>query len=475
MKTAKFSTLAVVLLLAFALTAALLVACDPSGGKDDSTGGGTVTDDNESTGDAIFTEGVTLAEILVALDAAESATYTYFGEVEGYEYNYVFSLTRDCVVAEAVDKYQGTEQRATYYAVLKDGVFYDVAYEDGQWSVNKNLASNTDADNLPSGLFDGYVYTVPYALEEVDGKLQPKDGTGVLSLDGDSVTLTFEEKENGVTVQKEVHSLSLVNATEATVSADALERINAADWADSVYYNGVTYSKVSGGENGQVETVYFYDVRHVPAGVTPEDTINGFPAIATGDNDPQPSEPEPVFSENMSVEEFHSVIENADSMLTCKSYYNELGYFVEETYYMTRTAVRTDFVTRYADGTTVRATAWAFEYNGKCYSVGPYVEGEDFTVAEVPITMDEAWSQYFNIPEISAIKNTADGIAVNEERLAEMVDGYVVGTASIVTGADCYSFSYEVAGAPCRTQLTVGQVNGVTLTVPQELIDRIGA
>ena len=231
-------------------------------------------------GDVIFTEDATLAGIKAALDAAENVTYKQYGSAGDFEYDYIYRFARDCVVAEAVENYDGQERRAIYYAVLKDGMFYDVAYEDGQWSVDKNLASNTDADSLPSGLFTRNVYLVPDALEEVDGKLQPKDGAGVLSLDGDSATLTFETKADGVTVQTEAYSLSLVNATEVTVPADVLERINAADWADEVRYNGIDYNKTLTGASGEETTVYVYDDKNLSLEVTPETTINGFPVIA---------------------------------------------------------------------------------------------------------------------------------------------------------------------------------------------------
>ena len=272
MKARRLFILALALLLAVALMTTALVACNPDKGED-TTGENPDAGETPSTGDAIFTEDATLAGIKAALDAAENVTYKYHGSAGDFEYDYIYRFARDCVVAEAVENYDGQERRAIYYAVLKDGVFYDVACEDGQWSVDKNLASNTDADSLPSGLFDEYVFTVPFALEEVDGKLQPKDGAGVLSLDGDSVTLTFEKKEDGVTVQTEAYSLSLVNATEVTVPADVLERINAADWSDRVYYNGT-------GASGEETTVYVYDDKNLPLEVTPETTINGFPVIA---------------------------------------------------------------------------------------------------------------------------------------------------------------------------------------------------
>ena len=431
-------------------------------------------------GDVIFTEDATLAGIKAALDAAENVTYKYHGSAGDFEYDYIYRFARDCVVAEAVENYDGQERHAIYYAVLKDGVFYDVACEDGQWSVDKNLASNTDADSLPSGLFDEYVFTVPFALEEVDGKLQPKDGAGVLSLDGDSVTLTFEKKEDGVTVQTEAYSLSLVNATEVTVPADVLERINAADWSDEVRYNGIDYNKTLTGASGEETTVYVYDDKNLPLEVTPETTINGFPVFAESGL-AQQSAGDAIFTEGATSDEMIAAVDAAESY----TYVHTLTRDGEsepcriETTYVTTDAIKMVVEERDDESGEMKVTSEGYIVisSGECFMV---VLREGNLFVENSLMGDIALFMRVFAGLMDCLVTRDGVITVNESDLVgdDFAINYVEGSASVSLEGyrlQVQFYSTDDDGTYITETYIYEGVNATTVEVPEEVANAVEA
>ena len=478
MKARRFFILALALLLAVALMTTALVACNPDKGED-TTGENPDAGETPSTGDAIFTEDATLAGLKAALDAAENVTYKYHGSAGDFEYDYIYRFARDCVVAEAVENYDGQERRAIYYAVLKDGVFYDVACEDGQWSVDKNLASNTDADSLPSGLFDEYVFTVPFALEEVDGKLQPKDGAGVLSLDGDSVTLTFEKKEDGVTVQTEAYSLSLVNATEVTVPADVLERINAADWSDRVYYNGIDYNKTLTGASGEETTVYVYDDKNLPLEVTPETTINGFPVIAESEL-AQQSAGDVIFTEDATLAGIKAAMSTSVSYTYeyTGTFDNENEPYCREVYYITENVARVLCEERDLESGewSVVYEEYLVEHSGGFFRV--YAEQGNWAAEKASTTCEQLRATMYD--GVLGCLIESHGAIVPDESVLKNGTHYVEGSARVsLEGARLQlSITYwnrETSPVSSTERYVLRGVNATTVEVPEEVTNAVKA
>lgn len=485
MKTRKIFVLALVLLLVVALMMTVLVACNSDNDKDTtgetpSTGTGEPPDtgDDTGTGDVIFTADATLAGIIAALDEAESATYTYYYEYGGGEYSYRYNLTRDCVVAECVEKEGEQELVGTYYAVLKDGVFYDIACEQGVWHSDKQLASNTSADNLPSGLFVGYAYTVPYALNEVDGKLQPKDSMGVLSLDGDSVTLTSEIKKDGVTVGKEEHTLCLVNATEATVPADVIEIINTTDWADELRYNGVDYVKtMTTGASGEETTVYVYNDDYLPEGASPETTINGFPAIAESELAQQPAG-EAIFTEGATLAEIKEALKAAESYTFVFSITNENESepFSKETTYLTENAVyvKGEELNPESGEGQVSFEIYYIDYLDKHFQVN-FSNGR--WVAH--IVQDSCKTLLNDYTEsLRYLTESDDGVIVpNTEVIADDCSAYKEGSAKLSFGGTRLQIQFDdiEEGLTLTARTIYEGVNATTVEVPAEVMDAVKA
>ena len=75
---------------------------------------------------------------------------------------------------------------------------------------------------------------------------------------------------------------SKVNATDVVIPEELKELAYDADWADRVYYNGVSYQKA---EDGYGE---YYRVYSVQDGAVPEETINGLPVREQGEDPDDP-------------------------------------------------------------------------------------------------------------------------------------------------------------------------------------------
>ena len=275
---------AVALLLVLALVACAaigLAACN-EGGKD---GGG--------AGDRIFTEDASLAEIISALENAESftreyrATNTYInnGEVISESYNIVtvgktaaYELSTGEFDGE-VHKYDAAKftKGGEIYLVDRFNEIYDELSDDYiitdemvPESIEKNLVSNSDP------VADEYIIILSYFLTEENGKivLNPEVMTYYtdlyLRLEGDRLVIGYIEVHDNERYTYE-YVWSKVNATDVVIPEEVKALAYDADWADYVDYNGVGYQKAES-EYGE-----YYYVSSFQDGAVPEKTINGLP------------------------------------------------------------------------------------------------------------------------------------------------------------------------------------------------------
>ena len=274
---------AMITLAVVATLCVLLVACDPDKGEE-STGGG----------DAIFTEGVTIAELTEKINAAESfvvssidtctdSTGTYVTEWE-------YRLDGETLYVILKDD----EDDSTYYyyqwSYSADGYDYDVYIdEDGQTSVDKSLSKYGATAELATYTLEtfkkGYVLD---CLKEVDGKIVFNEknalvnseyyveGSGYVRLNGDCLEYGYkeiEEYDGETTIYEYAMTLSLVNAYSFEITPELKEAEKTATWAEYVSYNGVNYRKAVDETTGEE----YYYVSSADDGAVAESTINTLP------------------------------------------------------------------------------------------------------------------------------------------------------------------------------------------------------
>ena len=275
---------ALVTLAVVATLCVLLVACDPDGKKgEDSTGGG----------DAIFTEGVTLAELTEKINAAESFvwscidTYTDSTGVCIENCNTTYALDGETYYVT-----QDYEDDPTYYecSYSADGYDYDAyIHEDGPTSVYKSLSKYGATAELATELLETFKKEyVLDCLKEVDGKIvfnekntlvdseDYVEGSGYVRLNGNCLEYGYreiEEYDGETTIYDRAMTLSLVNAYSFEITPELKEAEKTATWVDYVRYNGVTYRKAVDEATGEE----YYYVSSNSDGATPETTINTLP------------------------------------------------------------------------------------------------------------------------------------------------------------------------------------------------------
>ena len=159
--------------------------------------------------------------------------------------------------------------------------FGDVGYDSGDHAY-KELAQYSpdmyveDLRDYGAGNFSGMV------TEDASGELVTVGMSGesiegaYVKLNGSSIEIGWEEEysdENYDT--KDTYRLvwSGVNATTIDIPADVRALEAEAEWADSVYYNGVHYEKATDADGNE----YYYVVSDVGEGAGIEETINGLP------------------------------------------------------------------------------------------------------------------------------------------------------------------------------------------------------
>ena len=229
-------------------------------------------------GDVIFTEDASLADILAALRNAESFTC---------EANAINSTVSDgAIVSEIINNIVQVSENAMYIngttksdgeigvyegaAFTDEGVVYKITDDGTEMSKEKNLASNSDP------IADEYIFMLSDFLTEENGKIviDPEVAEGeydiYLRLEGDRLVIGFSEIYNNERATVE-YVWSKVNATDVVIPEEVKALAYDADWADYVFYNGVSYQKA---EDEYGEYYYVYSVQE---GAAPEETINGLP------------------------------------------------------------------------------------------------------------------------------------------------------------------------------------------------------
>ena len=263
---------ALLLVLALVACAAIGLAACNEGGKD---GGG--------AGDKIFTEDASLAEIISALENAES--FTIEGKLSfalvGFEYyedgqmNQVVRIGRNAMYSALTTKYDGgiIREEELYFIEGNESYYVSRSYENGTENETvvkeKNLLSNTDPFSCE------WIFILSDLLTEEDGKIVPNPDPRLevivtyVRLEGDKLVL-------GVLIDGTEESefvFCKVNATEVPVPEELKELAADAEWADYVSYNGVNYLKFEDeyGEYYSANGGIAFDESKI------EKTINGLP------------------------------------------------------------------------------------------------------------------------------------------------------------------------------------------------------
>ncbi len=271
---------ALVTLAVVAAMCVLLVACDPDKGGEN-TGGG----------DAIFTEGVTLAELTEKINAAES--FVWSQSSKRYDTNGVYTGDWHSAGYKLDGKtvYFWFEENITPYGAdyfySSDGYYYEASvYEDAPIWIEKSLSMYSELDEDASDLLDEFKeFYVLDCLKEVDGKIvfneqcglvpaEYIEGSGYVSFKGDVLEFGYKFAANdGEFVDEYVVTVSQVNAYSFEITPELKEAEKTAMWADSVSYNGVYYRKAVDETTGEE----YYYVDSADDGAVAESTINTLP------------------------------------------------------------------------------------------------------------------------------------------------------------------------------------------------------
>ena len=233
-----------------------------------------------SDGDVIFTEDASLAEIIAALENAENFTCemseictTVSDGAIVSETNNIVQVSENAMYSITETKSDGTIGRYDYAIFTEGGVAFSIGTSGTEVDEReKDLLSNID----PLALAESHIDPLYYFLTEENGKifLNPEVTTYYtdlyLRLEGDRLVIGYTnvyDNEKG-TIEL---VYSKVNATDVVIPEEVKALAYDADWADYVFYNGVSYQKA---EDEYGEYYYVYSVQE---GAMPEETINGLP------------------------------------------------------------------------------------------------------------------------------------------------------------------------------------------------------
>lgn len=296
MKFKRFLSLFFIVLLAVCIPCAFLAGCNGNSGDDGTDGN---TSDNGSngdktyTGDAIFTEGMTLAQLRAATENIYNFTVEYqFGGTESEANSYYNGKTvfkfddydyyeyEDCLSIEnGVDDYSYVYEG---FSFCQDGYYYDYDYDyrygsEEEKSIEKSLLTNVDVDSYKISLWEHieYFFTDGEAgLEINEDEIAYEDyqvTSSYVRLKGSVLeygyTLVGKEGtwSEGESMQDDFKIYG-VNATVVDTGKIQSELADA-EWDDEVWYNGYHYMKdvdkdgneyyyvYSGGGNGVEETI----------------------------------------------------------------------------------------------------------------------------------------------------------------------------------------------------------------------------
>lgn len=277
---------ALIALAVVATMCVLLVACDPEGKEGGETAAG--------GGDAIFTEGVTLAELTEKINDAESFVLsnklTIADSKNGtYVSKWEYRLDGEaCYFAQQYDIYPDYNEYSYVYSV-GDYDYFASAEEGGSIRMTKSLSKYGAIKALVAEEFERCkkTYMLDY-LKEVDGKIVLNEdtvriengdyveGSGYVKLKGDSLEYGYkliEEYIDGTIEYNCVMTLSHVNVYSFEVTPELKEAEKTATWAEYVSYSGVNYCKAVDETTGEE----YYCVDSADDGAVAESTINTLP------------------------------------------------------------------------------------------------------------------------------------------------------------------------------------------------------
>ena len=293
MKFKRFLSLFFVVLLAVCIPCAFLAGCNGNSG-DDGTDGNTSDNgsngDKTGSGDEIFTEGMTLAQLRAATENIDNFTYEILYEIKYLDESKVYK-GKTISKFDGSDSYQVGEEEDevfetfefsqgsySYYATISYGTDGNANVE----SIKKSLLANVNNigvidlwnDLIESSFIDGEA-----GLEINEEEIASEDYqvTSYVRLKGSVLEYgyMFVGKEGtsreGETEQYDIKIYG-VNATVVDTSKIQSELADA-EWDDEVWYNGYHYVKDVDKDGNE----YYYIESSDNSEAEPEKTINTLP------------------------------------------------------------------------------------------------------------------------------------------------------------------------------------------------------
>lgn len=299
MKFKRFLSLFFVVLLAVCIPCAFLAGCNGNSG-DDGTDGNTSNNgsngDKTGSGDEIFTEGMTLAQLRAATENVYNFTFEFGWQEKEYDYNYkqntkakvdgcdIHYLDYSNYIDGEGDSYVSEYE---YFDFVQDGYNYYYEYDrygsEEEKSIEKSLLTNAIIyeNDLWWHLDATFDLTDGEAGLEVDEEETASENFQVTSsyvrLKGSVLEFGWSEEgkpgtaREGESMQSDIKVYG-VNATVVDTGKIQSELADA-EWADYVSYNGYRYRKAVDKDGNE----YYYIESSNNSEAEPEKTINTLP------------------------------------------------------------------------------------------------------------------------------------------------------------------------------------------------------
>lgn len=299
MKFKRFLSLFFVVLLAVCIPCAFLAGCNGNSGDDGTDGNNSdngSNSDKTGSGDAIFTEGMTLAQLRAATENVDNYTYEFGWQEKEYDYNYkqnikikfdgcdIHHLDYSNYIDGEGDSYVSEYE---YFDFVQDGYNYYYEYDrygsEEEKSIEKSLLTNAIIyeNDLWGHLYGNFVLTDGEAGLEVDEEESASEDCQVTSsyvrLKGSVLEFGWsEEGKPGTAREGESRQWDIkiygVNATVVDTGKIQSELADA-EWDDEVWYNGYHYVKDVDKDGNE----YYYVYSYSGGGNGAEETINTLP------------------------------------------------------------------------------------------------------------------------------------------------------------------------------------------------------
>ena len=260
-------------------------------------------------GDAVFNEGMSLSDIVAALEKADNfsievRTTTSEDSVEGVysgETIRVTQVAKNAVYESTKAEYRGEVSPSDISVFVSDGVVYEISrsnqvYVEGEGYVvidgvavskaEKNLLSNSDP------VADEYIAMIYEYLAEEDGKvvphpnLQRRFDDPYVRFEGDKLVVGWSHQYSnnmGTYRNSSEYVWCMVNATSVYIPDEAKEAAADAEWAEYLSFGGVHYNKGGSGEDE-----YYYVLYKDDDALVPVESINGLPVREEGEDPDDP-------------------------------------------------------------------------------------------------------------------------------------------------------------------------------------------